>query len=210
MATVEAEELVFALCHEVGNLLAASRLEAYLLREGADASDIAHAKETISAVSSRSGSLLALIRPLLAPATLPIDSLEAIEVLDRLHRGLDDDCASRVGLEMKAAVKLPDVSVNSDALHHILLTEIYLALDALPTEEAVSVSACARKEDVVFQVEHRAGDSEAEDPEVLSGRSLAVACASMILSANGGSVEVTRDAGTVRVSYRVRAEGSVG
>jgi len=210
MATVEAEELVFAICHEVGNFLAASRLEAYLLRAGADESDIARAKETISGVSSRSGSLLAMIRPLLSPATTPTDSLEAIEVLDRLHRGLDDDGASRVGLEMKAAVELPEVSVNSDALHNMLLTEIYLALDSLPPEGVVSVSACAVKEDVIFWVEHRAGSSEAEDPAMLSGRSLAVACASMILSRTGGGVEVTRDAGSLRVSYRVRAEESVG
>ena len=210
MTKVDAEELVFGLCHEIGNLLAASRLEAYLLRAGAEESEVAHAKQTISRVSSRSGSLLALIRPLLAPATAPLDSLEAMEVLDRLHRGIDDDCAKRVGLDLRAAAELPDVSVNSDALHHMLLTEIYLALDSLPPEGTVSVSARAMKEDVVFQVEHRPDSSEAEDPKMLSGRSLAVTCASMILSASGGGVEVSREAESVRVSYRVRADESAG
>ena len=204
-----AEELVFALCHEVGNFLAASRLEAYLLRAGADEIEVERAKETISRCSSRSSSLLALIRPLLAPAAA-VESLEAMEVLDRLHRGIEDDCAGRVGLDMKAAGELPEVSVNSDALHHMLLTEIFLALDSLPPEGAVSVSAGATKGDVVFWIEHRSGSSEVEDPKMLSGRSLAVACASRILSASGGGVELTRDAETVRVSYRVPAVESAG
>jgi len=210
MTRDDAEELVFALCHEVGNLLTATRLEAYLLCAGADESEVVRAKGVISRVAARSGSLLAQIRPLLAPSTAPGDSLEVMEVLDRLHRGIDDDCASRVGLNMKAAAALPEVSVNSDALHNVLLTEIYLALDSLPPDGEVSVSACAMDGGVTFQVEHRTGKTEPEDPQGLTGRSLAVACASAILGAFGGGVEVSRDAESIRISYRVRAVEPTG
>ena len=200
----DVDQLVFALCHEIGNLLAASRLEAYLLRTNKDESDLAQASKTISRVAARSGSLLALIRPLLSPSTTLDDTLEVMEVLDRLHRGLDDDCMSRVRLDMKAASRLPDVSVNSDTIHNLLLTDVYLALAFLEPDETVSVSACVMDGGVAFQIEHRAEKTELEDSETLIGHALAVACASAILSASGGGVEVTRDEESIRVSYRVR------
>lgn len=208
MKRVDVDQLVFALCHEIGNLLAASRLEAYLLRTNQEESDLAQASETISRVAARSGSLLALIRPLLSPAKTLDDTLEVMEVLDRLHRGLDDDCVSRVKLDMKAASRLPDVSVNSDAIQNLLLTDVYLALAFLEPDEAVSVSACAMGGGVAFQVEHRAERTELEDSETLIGHALAVACGSAILSASGGGVEVARDEDRIRVSYRVRTVGS--
>ena len=176
----------------------------FLIREKSKLSSSA----TIARVAARSASLLAQIRPLLSPSTTLEDTLEVMEVLDRLHRGLDDDCVSRVGLDMKAASRLPDVSVNSDAIHHALLTEVYLALASLEPDGVVSVSACAMDGGVAFQVEYRTEKAELEDSETLIGHSLAVACASAILSVSGGGVEVTRDDDSIRVSYRVRTVDS--
>ena len=70
--------LVFALCHEISNLVAAIRLQAHLLDEELDARGLAVSSLEIDDLSARCAALLALVRPVLnevaataVPAPIP-------------------------------------------------------------------------------------------------------------------------------------------
>lgn len=194
------EELVFALCHELGNLLAASRLEAYLLQAGPsppDRAGVEAAARTISRVAARSGSLLAQIRPLLAPETHTVESLEPIEVLDQLRSGLEEECAARLRVDLKSAAMLPDVSANGESLHHILLTQIFGALE--DHEGPIHISAHARGDSVAFRVQP--ANRYRQEGVALAGSGLTRAVAARVLDHFGGGIEV--DAPAAAVSVRV-------
>ncbi len=201
----DVHELVFALCHEIGNLLAASKLATYLLTPGTSDEDLSHATGTISRVASRSGSLLAQIRPLLDPSMSPAENLETMLVLDRLHRGLDDECVKRVSLDLKSAALLPDVRVNPESIHHILLTEIYSALAAEEPDGRVAISTREHAGAIAFQVDHDTSDRVCQGSGMLAGHPLARACAAAVLAAHGGGVEVAERDGSTRVSFIVPA-----
>ena len=149
---------------------------------------------TISSVAARSGSLLAQIRPLLAPATAAIEPLEPIEVLDRLRSSLEEDCASRLRVDLKSAAMLPDVSANGESLHHVLLTQVFAALDE--HEGPVDISAEARGQVVAFRVHPAAYGEEAP---ALTGVGLTRAIATEVLRHFGGGIEVDAQAAEVAV-----------
>jgi signal transduction histidine kinase len=194
-------DLVFALCHELGNLLAGARLEASLLDPGAGATELAKAAERISEVSARAGSLLAQVRPLLAPDTavpLPTDPLD---VLDRLRHGLDETFDARVAIVLKSAAQLPDVDLAPEVLHHLLLTAIFLGLEASGPKGCVCVFAEASGERVAFLVEDEGRPHDLSEPPELHGRPLTHEIARALLGTLGGSFDVSRADGRTRVTF---------
>ena len=194
-------DLVFALCHEIGNLLAGARLQASLLDLDAGATELAKAAERISEVSARAGSLLAQVRPLLAPdtaVTLPTDPLDA---LDRLRRGLDENFDVRVVIVLKSAARLPDVDLAPEVLYHLLLTAIFLGLEAGSPKGRVRVFAEASGERVAFFVEDEGRPPDLSRPPELHGRPLTHEIARALLGTLGGSFDVSRAEGRTRVSF---------
>ena len=194
-------DLVFALCHELGNLLAGTRLEASLLDSGVGATELAKAAERISEVSARAGSLLAQIRPLLAPdaaVALPTDPLD---VLDGLRRGLDESCDARVAIVLKSAAELPDVDLAPEVLHHLLLTAIFFGLEASSPEGRVRVFADAVGRRVAFLVEDEGPPDDFPEPPELRGRPLTHEIARTLLATLGGRFEVSRPEGRTRVTF---------
>jgi len=194
-------DLVFALCHEIGNLLAGARLEASLLGSNLGAEELARAAERISGVSARAGSLLALIRPLLAPdeaLTLPTDPLD---VLDGLRRGLDESCDARVAVALKTAAELPEVDLAPEVLHHLLLTAILLGLEAGGPEGRVRVFAEAVAGRVAFLVEDGGPPVDLSEPAELRGRPLTHEIARALLAARGGRFQTSRSGDRTRVAF---------
>jgi hypothetical protein len=194
-------DLVFALCHELGNLLAGARLEASQLDSDLEAAGLAAAAERISGVSARAGSLLALIRPLLAPdeaLTLPTDPLD---VLDGLRRGLDESCDARVAIVLKSAAELPDVDLAPEVLHHLLLTAVFLGLDAGEPEGRVRVFAEAVGGRVAFLVEDEGPPGDLSEPPELRGRPLTHEIARALLAAQGGRFRVSHAGDRTRVAF---------
>ena len=194
-------DLIFALCHEIGNLLAGARLEAILLDPGAGAAELEKAAERISEVSARAGSLLAQVRPLLAPETavaLPTDPLDA---LDRLRRGLDETLDARVVIVLKSAAQLPDVDLAPEVLYHLLLTAIFLGLEASGSKGRVRVFAEASGERVAFLVEDEGRPPDLSEPPELHGRPLTHEIARALLAPLGGSFDVSRAEGRTRVAF---------
>jgi hypothetical protein len=187
------EELLFALCHEVGNLLAAVRLHNRFADEESGA--------RISELTDRAGSLVALVRPLLSnpPPSVPV--LDPLELLEALQRGLDDVGGARVRVELKSAVDLPGVAIDGETLHHLLMADLFAALENLPGGERVRVAAEPSPDGVAFTLEVPGGATPEAPARTLTGRALTHALAAEILGKRGGSVAATG----LRVCFSVPA-----
>ncbi len=189
------QELLLALCHEVGNLLAAVRLHSHLLDEDSAAQ--------ISQLAGRAGSLVALVRPLLTPAPERSAPLAPRAVLAGLRRGLDDSDAVQVRIDVESAADLPDVAIDGETLHHLLLAQILAALEERGTAAPFRVAAEALGDGVAFVVaDGPSAEAESEAPE-LRGRALGRALAQTILGTRGGRVEIQRRPDGAHTAYVV-------
>ncbi len=210
MATAKGEafsepiDLVLALGHEIGNLLAATRLHAHLIDADTTAAELSKAAATIGELSSRMGSLLAQIRPLVSPVSDGAPNVDPLEVLDGVHRGIEESCDERVAIDLESAAGLPTAVIDPEPLHHILLTTIYQTLEESEPDGKVTVSAFAQAESIVFTVD---GESEFEDVAggALEGRALLHAVADAILRPRRGQIAIRSLGGGNRVELTVPA-----
>jgi nitrogen-specific signal transduction histidine kinase len=195
-------DLVLALGHEIGNLLAATRLHAHLIEADRTATELSDISATIGELSSRMGSLLAQIRPLVAPAPEDAPNIDPIEVLDGVRRGIEESCDERVAINLESAAGLPMAVIDPEPLHHILLTSIYRALEESEPTGRVAVSAFAQAESIVFSVDD---ESPFEDfvGSALTGRALLHAVADAILRPRGGQVAIRSLGAGSRVEFSV-------
>jgi hypothetical protein len=208
--SADPRDLIFALSHEIANLLAGSRLEAGLLDPDAAAAELQQSADRISEISARAGSLLALLRPLLAPedvAPLPID---ALELLEGLRSGLDEASDARVVIALKTAVEVPIVRLAPDSVHHLLLTSIWAGLEAAPGGGALRVFCRSDGERVAFVVEDAGPAPDLDPGGELRGRPLTWAISRAVLAAMNGRFEVSRDgpAGRTRVALDFPADAA--
>jgi hypothetical protein len=166
-------ELVAAVCHEIGNLLAGARL---LAAEGES-----DPGGRIARSLGRAGALVALL-PSLLPAWPPRGAgaaTEPLEVLSGLWRGIDAADETRLRIELRSAVDLPSVALDAETLHHLLLAQLLAALDDGARE--VSVAASAAPGAVRFRIRGLA-------PDPATG-SLLRGVAEAILGPLGGRIE---------------------
>ncbi len=189
-------DLVYALCHEVGNLLAAQRLQCQLL-------DDEEAGARISELAARAGSLLALVRPLLEAMPVPGAGVEPLEILDSVRRGLDDPEDRRVSVRLKTAVDLPDVAVEGQTLLHLLLVELFAAFEDLPEGERLVLFAERRSNAVAFVLEDAGKPQDRQSGPRLAGRPLTQELARSILERCGGGFELELPAEGTRVALLV-------
>jgi len=201
-------ELVFALVHEIANLLAGSRLEAGLLDPAAAAPELAQIADRISETSARSGSLLAMLRPLLAPESVTPFRVDALELLEGLRSGLDESSDARVVIALKTAALVPVVKLAPDTLHHLLLTAIWSGLEGAPADRMLRVFCRADAGRVAFVVEDDGPGPDLDPAGELRGRPLGWAVARAVLAGMEGRLEVTRDegAGRTRVAFDFPAD----
>jgi hypothetical protein len=191
------EELLFALCHELGNILAAIRLQSRSLD--------AQSGARVSELTQRAGSLVALVRPLLSPPPASVPLLDPLELLEALRRGLDDAGGARVRIELASAVDLPGVAIEGETLHHLLMADLLAALENLPGGERLRLSAEASPDGVSFVLE-APGEAAPEAPALkLTGCALTRALAAAVLGERGGGVAVSGCAAGLRVCFRLPA-----
>ena len=197
-------DLVLALGHEIGNLLAATRLHAHLIDADATAMELSAASATIGELSSRMGSLLAQIRLLVSSVPEGAPNIDPIEVLDGVQRGIEESCDERVVIDLESAAGLPMAVIDPEPLHHILLTLIYRALEESEPAGKVTVSAFAQAESIVFTVDD---GRKCEDVagSALSGRALLHAVADAILRPRRGQIAIRSLDGGNRVELSVPA-----
>lgn len=194
-------ELLPALAHELGNLLAAMRLAAHLLPHEADPAERAEGARRIEALTAEAGALAALLRPLAGRRRGCAVAVDAAQSLETLREALcDADGAARV--EIRPAPARLAARVDPDALHHALASLVRAALAASPPEALVAVAARRAAGAVVFAIE----DAGREDAEPrLRGRALRVRLADAALRASGGGVDCRARRGGTRVQVRVPA-----
>jgi len=196
-----ADELVFALCHEMGNLLAAVRLEAALLDHAAGAEALGRASGRLAEVAARCGSLLALVRPLLAPAGVEAGTTEPRFLLDGLGRGLDASCDRRVAIDVGSAASLPAVPLPHDLLHHLLLASIFAGLETSASPASpVRVAARASGSGIELLVDDGGPPDETCDAAP-RGRALVVALARRLLAPHGARIGVSHADGRSQVTF---------
>jgi nitrogen-specific signal transduction histidine kinase len=195
-----AAELVRAICHEVGNLLAAARLSAYLLpRTGEKSEGMPEALEDLAA---QAGWLLSHVRPLLADDPESRIRVSPSSVLDAVARALRDGHGAVSPPDVQVPEGLPEVRVDSDALHHVLLTLVRSGREAMEGGQEAVVSARRKGGSVVFTVR----DSAARVPGRRSppaapprGRALALEIAQALAVRDGGVMTTRRTAGGTEV-----------
>jgi nitrogen-specific signal transduction histidine kinase len=197
------EDLVFALCHEVGNLVGAIRLNADMIDDDASALELATASVEIDDASARIRSWLALVRPLLdgEPGGLPGVTPEAL--LCGVAEALEEYGGRGVSIEVDSGASLPGVQGRPETLHHLLLTLGLHAVEEARPRGRVHLGASRLGDRVAVFVE----DDGAEDPSLqdgadayLTGRGLALATAEFILARIGGSALATRENAQTRVT----------
>ena len=188
-AGLPSQDLVRALCHDVGNLLAAVRLSAHLLANDIAETDRLAVSRDVEDLAALAGALLAHVRPLLAGATLARVRVAPAEVLTALTRALQDRRTGGATLSIARGRNLPDVRVDPDALYHLLLTLVHGSLEAAAPSGRVRVSAKHRGRRVILSV---SDDGRQVDIDELRrgstprGRELAIRVADAVLRLMGG------------------------
>jgi C4-dicarboxylate-specific signal transduction histidine kinase len=189
----EVEQIAFALCHEVGNWLAAIRLQAHLLDESLGARELAEASLEIDELCARSGALLAQLRPLLSPPPAAARAVAMAPLLHDVARSLDEQGLRGVALALEAPEDLPEVRAASEVLHPLLFTLAFGALEASRPAGRVRLSAVASEREVSILVEDAVGLDEPlsgwrDQPR--RGRVLGCALAGALARKLGGRLDV--------------------
>lgn len=183
--------MVFAICHEVGNLLAAIRLHGELLDPDSG--------RKVAELSARSGSLISLVRPLLEEASHEPMALDPAGLLSGLRAGLDDPDDPR--LEIVADPGLPPVRADGEALYHLLLCEVFAAFEQLGSGERLRFAAELRGGKVVFELTGGAPVADPGPDDRLAGRALCLVLADTLLGRDGADVRVEAVDGRQRVAF---------
>ncbi len=190
-----AKRLVFAMCHEISNLVAAVRLQAHLLDEDLGARGLAVASLEIDDSSARSSALLALVRPVLSDPKGDPPPIDADAIAFGLERALEDYGRRGVELTIDSSRELPKVKADPEVIHYLLLIHIYNAMETVGSGGNVGVRFEARSDEVAFIVE----ESGEEDEEhlhwqqgSLRGRTLSCAISDYVLGKRGGRIAVSR------------------
>lgn len=194
----DAANLVFAMCHEISNLVAAIRLKAHLLDEDLDTRGLAVASLEIDDLSARSGTLLALVRPVLLAPSDEIPAIGAGVVALGFERALAEYGGRGLEIVFETESHLPDVRAEPEVFHYILLCHAYGAMEAMGTTNSggrIRIEVTAAEKEVVFAIEDQA---PADDDHLqwwkssLRGRVLESAVAHYVLTRRGARFEVQR------------------
>lgn len=208
-----AAELACDVAHEVGNLVAAVRLQAHLLDAELSARELASASLGLDALSGRAGALLGLLRPLLTPDRGTLDPVAPGSALDVVRLAFEEEGTRGRRIEVGPAGPLPAVELDPAVLQALLRVHLGLALEAAPERGAVRVSLEREGACVVFRIEDegRADEALSEWRSLARrGRPLACAVASEILARRGGACEAESGEGGSRVWLRVACAGEPG
>lgn len=192
----DSANLVFAMCHEVSNLVAAVRLQAHLIDEDLGARGLAVASLEIDDLSARTAALLALVRPVLSEPPKEIAPIGAGVIALGFERALADHGGRGFEIVFETPPDLPEVRAEPEVFHYILLSLAYGAMEAMDGGGRLRIQVGAGEKEVVFAIE----DPAPEDDQHLTwwkaslrGRALECALAHHILAKRDARLEVRRD-----------------
>ncbi|MFT5442856.1 MAG: hypothetical protein ACI8W3_001900 [Myxococcota bacterium] len=193
--TDHSANLIFAMCHEISNLVAAIRLQAHLVDEDLDARGLAVASLEIDDLSARSAAILALIRPVLSPAPAEIAPLDAGVIALGFERAIVDYGGRGFEIAFDIPSDLPEIRAETEVFHYILLSQAYGAMEAMSPGGEIRVEVVVEEKEVIFVIEDGAPEEEehlAWREASLRGRALECAVAHQILTKRGARFSVER------------------
>lgn len=186
--------LLRPLCHEIGNLLAAIRLSGHLLRDGGGEEERLRTAAEVEQLAAQAGGLLAQIRPLFEGVEASRIRVTTESLLGSAARAVEGEVPDGVRLKIGRGRGLPDVRVDSEALHHLLVTLLMGALEAAPAGGRVRLGAASagdgRRVVLTLQDDGPPLDLRARRAETDRGRELAVRLAAALLKAGRGRVRI--------------------
>ena len=214
--------LVRAVCHEVGNLLAAVRLRAHLLGEPESSlsesespresqapggpqtpAELAASAIEIDDACARAGALLATLGPLVEGAPCSRSLIAPAVLVSGLRDALEDHGGRGARLAFELEPGLPEVETDAALLHSVLLLGLYGAVEAVDGRGLVALRARREAGAVAFEV---ADDGDAPE-DVLAwrsgaprGRSLVCALTDAVAGLLDGRLEVGRVEGRTRLA----------
>jgi C4-dicarboxylate-specific signal transduction histidine kinase len=203
-------DLVLALCHEIGNLVGAVRLQAHLLDGDMSPRELAQTTLDMEDLCARSGVLLGHVRPLLAAPSRTTEPVAPGELIDSVCRVMARHAGPGVRLVDEAEPDLPLVEADRSVVHQLLQSLLFVALEAVASGGTVSIRAARRGDRVAFVVEDDGAADVGSDPAadlLPRGRALVCAVADAIARRHDGSCVTERRGEHTRVSlvWSVRA-----
>jgi C4-dicarboxylate-specific signal transduction histidine kinase len=162
----------------------------------------------IEEIVAQCGVLLAATRALVGRRGAPRLRVSPATMLDGLAAILADRSPDRVSVRVPRPRGVPDVRVDAELLHHLLLLLSFGALEAARPRGKVELSARKAGREVILILED---DAEPIDFEVGGGeaprvgRALGLRLASVLLARSGGRVSVVPRKRGNRIEVRLRA-----
>jgi signal transduction histidine kinase len=197
-----ATRLVYAVCHEIGNLVAAVRLQAHLLDEEMAPKELAVTSVEIDDLAARTSAMLALIRPLLSASPAEGAAVSPAQISAGISQALEDHGGRGMVLEVECDPDLPMIVTDPEVMHHLILTLVFGAVEAGEHKGQVTVRTTRSGDDVMFCIEDDADEAEQLldwKDHMLRGRPLSCAIADFILRSRSGRLEVRREDGLTQV-----------
>jgi signal transduction histidine kinase len=197
-----AEELVFALCHEIGNLIGAVRLHAHLLDDEMTTRELATVSIELDGASARVSAMLSLIRPLLRGLGRGAQQVDPSIVVAGVEDVLQGYGGRGVSMHFSSHPGLPKALIDGEVIGRLLESLGFLALEAAGRGGSISLRAEPSGDEVAFVLEDDGTDLE--DPtgwrtQMWRGRPLILAVADRLLGRSDGRIEVERDEDLTRV-----------
>ncbi|MDE0885450.1 MAG: hypothetical protein OSB70_07955 [Myxococcota bacterium] len=193
--TLSDRNLVFALGHELGNLIGAVRLHAHLLDHDMTPASLAQASVDLDDLSARSAALLGLIRPLLTPEARSPETLPVSVLMGNLKRPLTALGGRGTRLRFELDPELVAVRIDVGVIQRLIESFFFLAIDATAGRGEIVIRAESQGGRIALCVEDDGPGGE--DPagfrdQAMRGRPLLCAVADTILLRQGGDFEVAR------------------
>jgi signal transduction histidine kinase len=203
----ETMRLLSGLCHEMGNVLTATRLYAQFLTDEIGPEEVAENAGELDHLSGVASQLLLLVRPIVAPLERGRGVAEPRDVLERVQASLEPTRKGvEVGIAFDSSAGVSRVNMDGDLLQTFIATLIQEACQGLPEAGRVDVRVEASSGPVVFVVED---DGEEDEglvrfrEEALRGRPLRCAIIDHVLRKFGGRVEASRKGLLTRVELQI-------
>ncbi len=180
-----------ALVHEIANLLAAIRMSGHFLASNLPAAERAALARDIERLTCQSGALLGQLRPLLDETTDHRANVSAASLLAGLAAALEGAIAPE-RLRVAKGRTLPEVRVDADAIHQVLIALVTAATGDSAATAAVRVTARRDGGRVILSVIDEAKKLELahESGSSLRGRELSFVLADAVLRTMGGRVKL--------------------
>ncbi len=188
----EDHALLFALCHEMGNLVGAIRLQTHLLDQEMSPRDLVAARSEIDVLGARVSALLSLVRPVEDGAPPPPgDGLDPGDALAVVEHGLETLMLPGVSIELVRSGAEQRLRVDRNAAQALVSSFVHLAVEQVRPSGRVRVHIDQRERQGAFVIE----DDGPADPgladwrsEPLRGRTLLCAIASHMTEAVAGEL----------------------